>query len=121
MVDVDKITKFIAAHAKWKHQLKTAIDTAQSNQTADDVAHEDRCEFGLWLLSLPKEDQNTAQWQKVRSLHADFHKAAADVLAMALAGKKDDANAEMAFGGNFAKVSANLTVAMTEWKQSLQS
>jgi hypothetical protein len=121
MVDADKITKFVAAHAKWKHHLKMAIDTAQSDETADEVAHDDRCEFGQWLLSLPKGDQSTAQWQKVRALHAEFHKAAANVLAMALAGKKEEAAAEMAFGGNFAKVSANLTVAMTEWRQSLQS
>lgn len=121
MFDVDKITKFIAAHAKWKHQLKTAIDTAQSGWTVNDVASDDGCEFGLWLLSLPKEDQTTAHCQKVRALHADFHKSAAEVLAMALAGKKEEAAAEMAFGGGFAKVSANLTVAMTEWRKSLQA
>jgi methyl-accepting chemotaxis protein len=121
MFDVDKITKFIAVHAKWKHQLKTAIDTAQSDRNVNDVAADDGCEFGIWLLSLPKQDQSTAHWQKVRALHAEFHKSAAEVLAMALAGKKEEATAEMAFGGNFAKVSANLTVAMTEWRKSLQS
>jgi hypothetical protein len=119
MVDAEKITKFIAAHAKWKHHLKAAIDTSQSDKTVEDVAPEDRCEFGKWLLSLPKQEQATDQWQKVRTLHAEFHKAAGDVLAMALAGKRDEANAAMAFGGKFARISANLTVAMSEWRKSL--
>jgi hypothetical protein len=119
MVDAERITEFIAAHAKWKHHLKTAIDTSQSDKKVEEVVPEDQCEFGKWLLSLPKQEQATDQWHRVRKLHAEFHKAAGDVLAMALSGKKKEADAAMAFGGDFAKVSANLTVAMTEWRKSL--
>ncbi len=119
MVEVDRITRAIAAHAKWKFHLKEAIASGKSEKTVAEVAPEDRCEFGHWLLALPNADRQSAEWQKVRTLHADFHRAAANVLKLALAGKEDEATAEMAFGGNFAKVSSQLTIAMTDWKRSI--
>jgi hypothetical protein len=119
MVDAQIITKFIAVHAKWKHHLKTAIETGRSEYSVSSTAKGDQCEFGRWLQSLPRADQSTDEWQKVHKLHNDFHKTAADVLALAVAGKKEEASAEMAIGGKFAQVSANLTVAMSAWKKSL--
>ena len=121
MVEADKITGAIAAHAKWKFYLKEVIETAKSEKTVDEVAPEDRCEFGRWLLSLPIAERKSTDWQKIRTLHAEFHKAAANVLKMALAGKQKEATAEMALGGKFAKVSSQLTIAMTDWKRSIVS
>jgi hypothetical protein len=55
------------------------------------------------------------------SLHADFHKAAADVLELALAGKKEEAHAALARGSHFALLSSKLTTPMMEWKRSMVS
>jgi hypothetical protein len=54
----------------------------------------------------------------VRALHAEFHTVAADVLQLALAGRKDEAIAAMAFGSRFMAVSSNLVMAIAAWQRS---
>lgn len=59
--------------------------------------------------------------RKVVDLHAVFHKTAAKVLALALAGSTQQAIRELESGGSFTLASLNLTSAMVSWKSSLSS
>ena len=54
----------------------------------------------------------------MRALHAEFHGLAADVLELALAGRKAEATAAMALRSRFAVVSSNLTMAVLAWKEA---
>jgi hypothetical protein len=54
----------------------------------------------------------------IKDLHAQLHEAAADVLAMALAGKRADAEKAMAFG-TYALISLKLTTAMVAWNATI--
>ena len=56
-------------------------------------------------------------YQVVRRLHAEFHQSAADVLRLALAARKADADAM--FQGTFAERSDKLVRALTKWKGEL--
>lgn len=49
------------------------------------------------------------------ALHAKFHEAAAEVLALALEGRKAEAEAKPNIGGEFAHTSALLTREMSSW------
>jgi hypothetical protein len=111
----------IAAHAKWKFYLRQAIDTGMSEWTVAEVRPDNRCEFGTWLLALPPGDRDSQHWDEVRQLHAEFHKEAAEVLKLALAGRREEADAAIAQGSRFAKVSTKLTITMTAWKKALES
>jgi hypothetical protein len=108
----------IAAHAKWKYRLMEAIDTGKSQWRTSDVRTDDACEFGKWLAALPLSDRLSEHSKKVRALHAEFHAQAADVLELALAGRKAEATAAMALRSRFATVSSNLTMAVMAWKES---
>jgi chemoreceptor zinc-binding protein len=106
----------IAAHAKWKWRLRDVINTGKSQWQVGDVRTDRACEFGQWLHALPMAQQLAGHYEKVRALHAEFHQVAADVLELALAGRKEEATAAMAFGSRFSAVSSNLTMAVSEWQ-----
>ena len=108
----------IAAHAKWKYHLMQAIDTGTSEWHVRDVRADNACEFGKWLSALPLSERLGEYCVKVRALHTEFHVLASDVLEMALAGRKEQATAAMAFSSRFAAVSSNLVMAILAWKDA---
>lgn len=114
----DALDKAIAAHAKWKYRLMDAIDSGKSPWRVGDVRTDHACEFGKWLIGLLLSERLSDHAKKVRTLHAEFHGLAADVLEMALAGRKEEARAAMAFGSRFASVSSDLTATIMEWKEA---
>jgi hypothetical protein len=73
------------------------------------------------LLALPPGDRDSQHWEEVCRLHAEFHKEAAEVLKLALAGRREEAEAAIAQGSRFAKVSTKLTITMTAWRKVVES
>lgn len=119
MVDIDKLNLAIAAHAKWKHLLKDAIDSQKCDRTVESAKSDGLCDFGKWLMSLSAADRASKHWQAIHKLHAEFHGAAAKVLELALKGKREEANAELSMQGAFTRISSQLTVAVSNWKREL--
>lgn len=117
MIDTDQIVSGIAAHAKWKYYLRQAIDTAESQWSVPAVRVDDQCEFGTWLSSAPQTVRLGEHWRTVKARHAEFHLAAAEVLELALSGRRDEAEAAIAIGSRFATASKQLTFAMMAWKE----
>ena len=115
----DEIQKAIAAHTTWKSRLRTAIDAGRSDVTAEQVEPDNLCAFGKWLHGLPSSDRNSEHFKKVQPLHAAFHKEAANVLRLALSGKKPEASKCMASGGSYLTASTQLIIALTRWQESL--
>ena len=116
---VEALDNALAAHAKWKYRLMEAIKTGQSQWRISEVRTDEACHFGKWLLTLPLSIRLSENYKKVRLLHHEFHGFAADVLELAIAGRKDEANAAMAMGSRFAVCSSTLTMAIMSWKESL--
>ena len=107
----------IAAHARWKYRLMEAIETGRSSWHVGDVRADHACDFGKWLLTLPLSHRLSRHCKEVKRLHAEFHGLAADVLELALAGRKDEAAAAIALGSRFATVSSSLTMAVIAWQE----
>lgn len=121
MADIQEIDKGIGAHGLWKARLKSAIDAGHMDTPVEVIRKDDQCAFGKWLHgpTLSAADKASSHYRIVRDLHAEFHRTAARVAELALAGKKADAEKQMALGGEYANVSTKLTAAMMAWKQSL--
>lgn len=117
MIDA-QINSAIAAHGTWKLRLADAIDKGTFEMTAEQVAIDNRCAFGTWLhgTDLSAADKTTDSYSTVLKLHAQFHREAAAVLRLALAGKKEDAKDALAPGSTYAHTSAELTRAMMAWR-----
>jgi hypothetical protein len=116
MQTTEALDQAIAAHAKWKYRLMDAIETGKSDFRVGDVRIDSGCAFGKWLAGLPLSQRLSEHSKKVKALHTEFHGLAADVLELALAGRKEEATAAMALRSRFATVSSNLTMAVMAWK-----
>lgn len=108
----------MTAHELWRAHLVSAVLTGRAGFSVTDAQRTDRCEFGLWLLKigdLPEVPQVAA----VRPLHAAFHEAAAQVVDMALAGRRAEATRALGPGSAFDKASNALSLALRTWAASV--
>jgi methyl-accepting chemotaxis protein len=80
---------------------------------------DNQCEFGKWLYGLDVIEKAHPRAIRIKALHADFHREAGRVLAMALAGKKKDAEATLAPTSAFAKTSGALALELNGWMGEL--
>ena len=121
MVHIKEIDQAIAAHGYWKDYLRNAIKTGQIDTPVETIRSDNQCVFGKWLNSsmLTPMEEASHYYKAVKERHAEFHKTAARVVELVLAGKKSDAEKMMSLGGEYAEISAELTLAMMEWKKSL--
>ena len=74
----------------------------------------ERTEFGKWLYSVGSPGTESHD-EKVKRLHAAFHKEEAAVPGQALAGKRDEALRAIEPGTKYSDCSAELTREMMEW------
>lgn len=117
----DEIMNAVGADGAWKMRLKLAIDTGKSEFEVSAVQQDSQCPFGKWLYSCAPAIKSSADYEKVRQLHAKFHKEAANVLLQALSKNKAEADKSLAPGGSFTKASSELTSALMAWKSRAQA
>jgi hypothetical protein len=114
------LDKAIVAHGQWKLRLKRAIDTSSSEFVAATVSRDNQCELGKWLhTGATAQDKSSPHYGPTVKAHKQFHTVAGGVLANALAGKKTEAAASMAPGGEYARASVAVTQALQAWKRSV--
>lgn len=117
----EEIDKAISAHGSWKHKLRQIIEVGESEYTVEHVSSDRNCGFGKWLHErIPDERKQSDFYHSAVAHHADFHKEAAKVLALGLAGKKEEASQAMSLNSPFAQISAKLTKELKAWQQSLK-
>lgn len=111
----DQIMAAIGAHGLWKGRLANAIEAGQCEFDVKKVECDDHCEFGKWLHgTIDAGSKQMPDYARVKAQHALFHKEAAKVLRMALAGQKSEAT--KALNGEYAKVSGDLVQLLREWR-----
>ncbi len=118
---VTEIDKAIGSHGLWKGRIRASIGSGKSDIPVETAALTDACDFGKWLSgpTLSARDKASAHYTKVNELHTRFHQVAAAAIGLALSGKKAEAEKMVAGKGEFAALSAELTTAMLEWRNSL--
>lgn len=116
---IEKIDAAIAAHSAWKGRLRDAINTGKSEFDPNKVAMDDQCEFGKFLHTLTGEESKNKHFQEVKQHHSTFHKAAAKVLKLALAGNQEEAEKEISLGSEFSQASSQCIMSLSAWKKEL--
>lgn len=118
----DQLFNALRAHAAWKLRLVQAIETGTSEFQVDTVRVDNACPFGQWLYGgIGADARRSPNYEKVRGLHATFHREAAGVLALAVGGRTAEARTAMEIGRDFNRASSQLTLALTAWQESLAS
>ena len=119
----NEIDAAISAHEMWKVRLAEAIESHAIDLPIDRICRDDCCEFGAWLYSdsITPTEKSSQRYKLVRHLHADFHKAAAEVAEFALAGQAVSAKNLMSETGRFSVVSKRLLAALNDWNKIAKS
>lgn len=115
----EDIDKAIAEHALWKQRLRTAIATGQREFNVAQVRLDNRCEFGKWFYGLPVTLRATEQGKRIQAFHTKFHAEVARILDLLPQGRKEEALKAIARGSQYASISAQLVIALTQWKQTI--
>ena len=115
----DQIQKAITAHGVFKVRLGQMVESGGTEMTAAIAASDNQCPLGQWLYGgIDPADKASPHYQMVKDLHATFHRAAGEVVALSLARKRTEALAAMEMGSTFKQTSAKLVIALTTWSDA---
>ncbi len=109
----------ISAHSKWKTKLREYLVKPDRSLSASEIALDNKCELGKWIVGDGAKYSSLPEFQALRSEHAKFHKAAADVVRKADSGHR--VIEEVALGSNseFSLASANVVTAIMAIKNKV--
>jgi hypothetical protein len=118
---VEEIEKALQAHRLWRAQLKDAIRDRQLNKPIETIRANNMCAFGKWLYGseMPADQKVSSHYKTVIDFHSEFHKVAAEVAQLALAGKAAEAEALMGASGKYLEIAAKLSSALNDWKKAV--
>ena len=112
-----EINSAIATHSMWKSRLHAAINTGVLDVSAETITKDDQCPFGRWLQTVEPSVRDSEEYKRVKELHAKFHVAAAKVVELALAGKKNEAEQLMGVNGEYAVITTKLVMELMAWEK----
>ncbi len=113
----DEIKNAVGTHGMWKKKLKSSVHSGKIDVQISSIKADNQCSFGKWLHgpTITEKQINSNHYQKVRELHAVFHKKASKVAQLAISGHKAGAMRMLEVNGEFTIASAALTTAMLAW------
>ena len=107
-LDSEFIAEIIAAHGLWKYRLHQAMLTRSSAFDPTTVRRDNACPLGKWVYGEARGALHPDLLERIKGLHATFHRMTGDLLARSIAG--DTAAVENATrpGGEYALLSGTL-------------
>ena len=108
----------VAAHEEWKRTFERAVRNGGGDFQVEAVRVDDRCPLGIWLHGDARQEvANPTASGMLRDIHAEFHTAAADVLALALDDRVREAVHGMGGGTQYGQWSAMLLHALNRYAE----
>ncbi len=108
-------------HVLCKTCLNKAMETGVCNPPSAEIEKDTMCNFGKWLYSndLDNEILESAHYQNIRKSHADFHTAAAQVMAMIEIGETEQAKKMIVEDGHYGIHASKLRNEFCSWVEEL--
>lgn len=108
----------IAAHSSWKIKLSTYLRKPDGSLKIADVQVDNKCQLGQWIHGEGKKWSHLPEFTTLKTEHARFHKAAAEVIRKADAGQ--NVSEDVAIGGKseFAQASAKVISAIMSMRRT---
>lgn len=109
----------IKAHSSWKVKLSQYLRKPDGSLKASEIELDNKCALGQWIHGEGTKFRNAPEYSTLISEHAQFHKAAAEVVRKADSGK--DVSEEVVIGSNsdFGKRSSAVVNAIMTLKRKL--
>ena len=82
----------IRAHAQWKIKLTAYLSNPDGSLNPVEIGQDNRCELGKWIYGDATKHTHLPEMAAVKTSHAEFHRAAADVVRKIDSGTERDQN-----------------------------
>lgn len=106
----------VAEHLAWKIMFEETVHKGGAGLEVGAVEVDNRCTLGRWLhYQAPKSVSNPIALRMLLEVHAEFHRSAASVLALAHAGRVRDAVSGMSSGHIYGTWSSTLVTALQDY------
>jgi hypothetical protein len=113
--------KAIAAHSQWKGKLSTYLRKPDHSLQPNEVSADSKCDLGKWIAADGAKMASDPEFSKLKSEHARFHKAAADIIRRANAGEKVAEETALGSSSEFMSASGAVVQALVEIKTKYKS
>ena len=102
----------IQAHLRWRNKLTRYLATPDGSQVPAVLGRDDECIVGRWINGEGAKHAGLTEYVRLKQVHADFHRCAADIVGRANAA--EPITREIAFGATspYAKASNETIVAL---------
>lgn len=98
----------IKAHSSWKMKLSTYLRKPDGSLKASEIQLDSKCALGQWIYGEGAKWSSHPEFATLKTEHAKFHKAAAQVVIKADSGQ--DTSQETSLGANSEFASASSAV-----------
>ena len=102
----------IKAHSAWKMKLSKYLANPDKSLKAEDVAQDSKCDLGKWIHGEAIQFNQLPEYSALKLEHANFHKAAADVIRKADSGQSTSEDTQLGGSSPFAKASSAVVTAI---------
>lgn len=113
--------KAIAAHSQWKGKLSTYLRKPDHSLQPTDVSADNKCDLGKWIVADGAKLATDPEFSKLKTEHARFHKAAADIIRRANAGEKVAEETALGAHSDFVSASSAVVQALMHIKAKVKS
>jgi methyl-accepting chemotaxis protein len=113
-MDLDQL---IAAHHAWKQKLAAYLSKRDGSLNPVDVSSDKQCQLGQWIYGKGMKHSKLPAYSTLKSEHARFHVAAAEVVRRAHSGQPVNEQIALGAQSEFAKASSALVFAILDLRE----
>jgi methyl-accepting chemotaxis protein len=113
----------VNCHSEWKRKLYAYVSHPDGSMKVDDVASNNKCKMGRWLLGDGRKYAGFPEFAKLIVEHTRFHMEAANIVRRADQGQDVSFEFAVGVGGQFSLASSAVVLAIMDMKkrQEMQS
>jgi hypothetical protein len=111
----------VAAHSAWKTKLRDYLSKRDGSLKPAEVSPDNKCPLGQWIYGEGSQYSKLPGFPALKSEHARFHKAAADVVQKADSGQSISEEVALGSQSDFALTSSAVVMAIIAMKKQLQA
>lgn len=109
----------IKAHAEWKLKLSNYIRKPDRSINAANIAMDNQCMLGKWLYGDGIKFAHLPEYQKLKEIHAKFHKAASSIIQKADSGVNVKEEIALGTDSEYTKTSTEITLLIMNMKRKV--
>ncbi len=109
----------IAAHSAWKNKLKAYLRKPDQSLNASVVASDNQCALGKWLYAEGAKHSALPEFKELKNLHANFHRAAGELIRRADAGESVAEEAALGANSPFSTTSTHVVQMILQLKHKV--